>query len=188
MAKIRRHKVFISFHKDDARYRDQLVRRLKGDIIDRSVHEEDIDDDPLKTETVRQKIRDEFIADATVTVVLVGPCTWRRKFVDWEIGSSLRETKKNPRCGLVGLLLPNHPDFQRQTYQPNLVPPRLYDNARPEIGFARIWRWSPLDPADPVLHAIDWAHGHRYAVNPDNSREQFARNRSSACALGWRDG
>ena len=68
------------------------------------------------TETIRQQIRDNFIRDATVTVVLIGPCTWQRKHVDWEIGSSLRKTKRNSRCGLLGILLPNHPNFGERTY------------------------------------------------------------------------
>ena len=50
-------------------------------------------DDSLATDTIRQRIRDNFIRDATVTVVLIGPCTWQRKYVDWEIGSSLRATR-----------------------------------------------------------------------------------------------
>ena len=98
-----RHKVFISFHHDDQRYKDRFVDMMDGHIVDESVHDEDIDDDNLRTETIRQKIRDDFIADATVTVVLVGACTWQRKHVDWEIGSSLRNTKRNSRCGLLGI-------------------------------------------------------------------------------------
>ena len=89
---------------------------MKDDIVDKSVEDGDIDDLNIKTETIRQKIRDDFIADATVTIVLIGPCTWQRKHVDWEIGSSLRDTKKNSRCGLLGIWLPNHPDFGRQNY------------------------------------------------------------------------
>ena len=208
MPQIPRHKVFISFHEADRQWRDWFVQALGGGIVDKSVHEEDIDDNPLKTETVRQKIRDEFIADATVTVVLVGPCTWQRKFVDWEIGASLRCTKRNPRCGLVGLLLPTHPDFQqrtyqselvlprlydnahpdfqrRWTYQPELVPPRLYDNAHPDVRFADIWSWNPFDPVDPVLLAIHDAYQRRCSVNPNNRRPQFKKNLSGACELGW---
>ena len=33
---------------------------------------------------MRQKIRDEYIRDATVAIVLIGPRTWQRKHVDWE--------------------------------------------------------------------------------------------------------
>ncbi len=109
-----RHKVFISFHHEDQKYKDRFVRMMEGNVVDKSVEDGDIDDQNMKTTTIRQKIRDEFIADATVTVVLIGPCTWQRKHVDWEIGSSLRKTKKNPRCGLLGILLPNHPDFGKE--------------------------------------------------------------------------
>ena len=96
-------------------------------IVDKSVNDGDIDP-KLNIDTVRQKIRDKFIADATVTIVLVGKCMWQRKHVDWEIGSSLRDTKKNSRCGLLGILLPNHYDFGGDTYCykcHKLIPPRL---------------------------------------------------------------
>ncbi len=114
MPQTQRDKVFISFHHEDQKYKERFAKMMKGDIVDKSVKDSDIDDRNLKTATIRQKIREDFIADATVTVVLIGPCTWKRKHVDWEIGSSLRDTKKNPRCGLLGILLPNHPDFGKE--------------------------------------------------------------------------
>ena len=88
-----RHRVFISFHELDVEYKKEFVRRMGSRIVDRSVDTGNIDDAGLKTATVRQKIRDEYIRDATVTIVLIGPGTWQRKHVDWEIGSSIRKTK-----------------------------------------------------------------------------------------------
>ena len=99
----------------------------RNHIVDKSVEDGDIGSG-LKTDTIRGRIRDEFIADATVTVVLVGRCTWQRKHVDWEIGSSLRDTTNNPRCGLLGIWLPAHPDYGSKQYRPRLLPPRLADN------------------------------------------------------------
>ena len=96
-----RHKVFISFYHEDQVYKDRFVSAMGDDFVDKSVEDGDIDDTNIKAETIRQKIRDEFIADATVTVVLIGPCTWQRKHVDWEISSSLRQTQNNSRCGSV---------------------------------------------------------------------------------------
>ena len=110
-----RHRVFISFHHEDQFYKDWFVRMMGDDIVDESVEDGDIDDNRLPTERIRQIVRDEFIRDATVTVVLIGPCTWQRKHVDWEIGSSLRETQRNSRCGLLGILLPNHPSYEKKT-------------------------------------------------------------------------
>ena len=50
--------------------KDLFVCMMGDDIVDKSVEDGDIDDDNLATETIRQKIRDDFIADATVTIVL----------------------------------------------------------------------------------------------------------------------
>ena len=98
--RIPRHKVFISFYEEDIKYKELFVRMMGKRMVDRSVDTGDIVDAGLKTPTIRQKIRDEYIRDASVTIVLIGPCTWQRRHVDWEIGASIRKTKKNPRCGL----------------------------------------------------------------------------------------
>ena len=48
-------------------------------------------------------------------VVLVGTCTWQRKaYVDWEIGSSLSDTRNNTktRCGLLGIILPSNSNYR----------------------------------------------------------------------------
>ena len=94
-SKTPRHKVFISFHEKDIKYKENFVRMMGNRIVDRSVDTGNIDDTGLKTETIRQKIRDEYIRDATVAIVLIGRRTWQRKYVDWEIGSSIRGTKRN---------------------------------------------------------------------------------------------
>lgn len=177
-----RHKVFVSFYHDDQRYKDLFVNMMGEYIVDHSVHDKDIRDDYLKTETIRQTIRDDFIADATVTVVLVGRCTWQRKHVDWEIGSSLRDTKKNSRCGLLGILLPNHPDYNMETYHERLVPPRLASNCG-ENSYARIYDWSK-SPSQ-VQEWIHKAFLRRSQINPHNSLQQFKHNRSGNCSQGW---
>ena len=181
-AKIPRHKVFISFYeKQDKGCKDQLVRMLGDDIVDKSVQQDGIDDTGLKTTTVRQIIRDDYIADASVTVVLIGPDTWRRKYVDWEIGSSIRKTKKNPRCGLLGILLPNHPNYNDPTYDSSLIPPRLADNCVGKDPYAKVYRWEDLKK--PGVRAkirgwIDEAFKRKDGAPPDNSLIAFGRNRN----------
>ncbi len=92
-----KHKVFVSYyHHDDQKYRKQFERICNDVIVSQSVNIGDIDPN-ADTEYVRQKIRDEYLRDSTVTVVLIGKHTWQRKYVDWEIYSSLRGTKVNPR-------------------------------------------------------------------------------------------
>ena len=187
MARTNRHNIFISYHDEDREYKERFVSMMKGRLIDKSVKVDDIDDTNLKVETIRQKIRDDFIRDATVTIVLIGPCTWQRKHVDWEIGSSLRKTKKNSRCGLLGILLPNHPNYNFKRNRPNfrLLPPRLVDNISEKDPYARIYKWPrPWAPAR-IQQWIHEAYDRRYGTPPNNGRTQFSRNRSGSCSRGW---
>ena len=184
---IPRHRVFISYHDEDREYKDRFVRNMGESIIDESVQVSDIDDTNLQVDTIRQRIRDDYIADATVTIVLVGPCTWQRKHVDWEIGSSLRDTKNNSRCGLLGILLPHHPDHGKKSYRARLVPPRLADNCNGDQPFANIYGL----PGSWIEASVRrWVHEaflrRKNDPPPVNSRPQFGRNRSGPCSQGWR--
>ena len=131
-------------------------------------------DPSLKTETVRQKIRDEYLRDSTVTVVLIGTETWKRKHVDWEIGASIRDTQYNPRSGLIGIFLPSHSDYGRDGYNPYTIPPRLHFNV--EYGFAKLYDWN-TNP-DTVQSWIHQAFKRRTEINPDNSFPSFVNNHS----------
>ena len=187
MPQTKRHKVFISYHHDeDQEYKDRFVKMMKGNVVDKSVKDKDIDDRNTKTAAIRRKIRDDFIADATVTVVLIGPWTWQRKHVDWEIGSSIRKTRKNARCGLLGILLPNHPNSRSRTFNPRLIPPRLADNCKGDDPYACIYRWSGSpNEVNRVRRWIHRAFQRKDGTPPDNSREQFSRNRMGSCSKGW---
>lgn len=173
-----RHKVFVSYRHShgDQLYRNRfenLFANVHDVMVSRSVQIGDIDPN-LSTETVRQKIRDEYLRDATVTVVLIGPETWQRKHVDWEIGSSIRHTQYNPRSGLIGIILPTYPRNDKTKYDPYTIPPRLHDNI--QCGFAGIYNWSD-DPA-LVQRWIHDAFERRNKINPDNSYPNFVNNRS----------
>ena len=170
------HKVFISFHSDDIGYKDEFERLFHdifGVIISRSVDTGAISDN-LPTETIRQKIRDEYLRDSSVTIVLVGAKTWQRKHVDWEIGSSIRDTAKNPRSGLLGILLPTYPLYSSNQYEPSTIPPRLYENIK--CGYASMKTWT-TDP-NTIQNWIHGAYLTKGKVLPDNSYTSFVNNRS----------
>lgn len=171
-----RHKVFVSYHHaNDQRYRDYFERMFAyhHDImVSKSVQLGDIDP-YVSTDRVRQIIRDEYLRDSTVTVVLIGSQTWQRKHVDWEISSSIRDTQYNPRSGLLGILLPTYPFPSPNKYNPHTIPPRLHDNL--ERGFASIHVWS--ENPQEVAGWIHDAFKRRDRVIPDNSYPSFANNR-----------
>lgn len=187
MPKTKKRKVFISYyHEQDQEYKDRFVRMMKDHIVDRSVNVGNIDDKNLPLDEIRRKIRDDYIADATVTIVLIGPCTWQRKHVDWEISSSIRKTQKNPRCGLLGIRLPNHTDFKKQEFNERLIPPRLAINARGKDPYAMVHRWNGSDnQVNSVRKWIDAAFKRKDGAPPDNSPILFGDNRTTDCVRGW---
>lgn len=163
---------------------------MMGDkIVDWSVNIGDIADNSPPTADTLRRIREEYISEATVTVVLIGPCTWQRKYVDWEIGATLRGADKNPRCGLLGILLPTHTNHNRPRYNRQLLPPRLADNLGSSDPFAFLRHWpgqSNGRRADNVQDWIDQAFKRRKRQpDPDISRHPFARNWTGECSHGW---
>lgn len=184
--KVPRHKVFVSFHeKLDEQWKDRFVKLMKGWIVDFSVRRGDIIDDGPPTEEILRQIRENHIADSTVTVVLIGRCTWRRRFVDWEIHASIRCTNANPRTGLLGIVLPCHPEYGKASKDERLLPPRLADNLDGDHPFARVYDWP--DPFKPSLVArwINKAFKDRKLIIPDSSRDLFAKNSKRPCSEGW---
>jgi len=175
--KATRRKVFLSYHhENDERYKnhfEQTFGAAMDGFISKAVRDGDIG--PwLATDTIRDKIRDDFIQDATVTVVLVGAHTWQRRHVDWEISASLRNTKNHKRCGLLGILLPTHPSYQQPHYDPGLVPPRLHHNAAG--GYAALYKWST--DVNFIRNWIEAAFARR-AQEPDNSYPSFVNNKTA---------
>ena len=172
-----RHEVFVSDHHAlDESYKDSFELRFGsvfGAIVPNSVADGDINPN-LPTETIRQKIRDKYLRDTSVTIVLIGAQTWQRKHIDWEIGSSIRGTKTNPRSGLLGILLPSYPRTDPSKYSPRTTPPRLYDNI--QTGFAAIYNWS--ENANTVQDWIHQAYLRKSTKEPDNSRSSFGKNRT----------
>ena len=186
-----RHNVFISYyHEQDQRFKERFVRMMGDNIVDKSVNIGEIDGTNPPTEATLQRIREDYIAQASVTIVLIGPCTWQRKYVDWEIGASLRSTRTSLRCGLLGILLPNHPDAQRRRFNPRLIPPRLADNCSGDNPFATVRRWSGSDNQMNTIKL--WIHQAflRRKKQPDphiRSRPPFGNNRRGDCQRGWQE-
>jgi len=170
-----KHKIFISFYHVDEKYKIELEKLLGSEYaISRSVQPGEID--PVNNaEYIRQLIRDNNLRDSTVTVVLIGRNTWKRKYVDWEIYSSMRDTQKNQRSGVIGIILPTRDDYgENKSFNMYTIPPRLADNL--DNGFVKIYDWS----TNPFFYQkiIHEAYERKDKINPDLSRQMFGRNRS----------
>lgn len=103
------HRVFVCYHhKNDQQYKENLISWAERNqvFIDGSVGLGEIPED-WNDQKVREHIRDEYLRDTTVTIVLVGTETKFRKHVDWEIYSSMHDGKKNKKSGIIVILLPS---------------------------------------------------------------------------------
>ncbi len=162
-----RHKCFISYHKADQNAVNDFCEKYSGTFIRRGITmEEDIIDSD-NTDYVMRRIRELYLQDSTVTIVLIGKCTWARRFVDWEVQASLRNPSDGYPNGLVAIQL-----WESYKSLPNRV------NLNVESGYAKYYRY-PSSTSD-LSNIVDEAWNARYdlqnlIVNP---RDRFSYNRT----------
>ena len=95
-----KRRVFISYyHLEDESYRAAFEARYSHLFINKSVEPGDINSDN-SDEYIKHLILDDYVRDASVITVLVGPNTKGRKHVDWEVSAGLN--KKGSSGNRVG--------------------------------------------------------------------------------------
>lgn len=181
MATVRR-KCFISYHHADQTEVDQFVRNFQheqGAFIARGLGEEMSSDiiDSSDTDYVMRRIRELYLQGSSVTIVMLGRCTWSRRYVDWELQASLRHGETVTANGLLGIKLPS---FRPGT---DVYPHRLNLNLKQDSDqvdcYARVIDYPRS--TQTLVNAIEAAYERRYThsrwiVNP---RERKVR--SSSC-------
>jgi len=156
------HKVFVSYHhENDQKKADHLRNTYGADntLIDRSLDEayDGTDDEILAA------IRTNHLKDSTVTIVLIGSETAKRKWVDWEIYASLRPYGSRSRNGLLGIYLDS-------SYE---APVRLQDNIN--SGYAVTMNWKDISwQLESKIQAAYDNRGKSELVR--NSRKRRERN------------
>lgn len=169
-----KRKTFISYyHYEDQNYKERF-KNLFGDLVThKSVEDGEIDSDNSDG-YIKQLIQKGYLADTTVLIVLIGPNTKHRKHVDWEISGALN-LKVGDKCGgILGLILPKHLDFGKETYHSNLIPARLADNVESDYAIIRDW----TDDRVKIQEYIELAFEKRNTnyEDRDNSRLQMTKN------------
>lgn len=202
------HKVFISYHHaNDQWAKEALCKWNEAErvFVDKSVYTGDIDDN-LSDESIRIKIRDEYLRDSTVTILLVGIDTWGRKHIDWELYSSMRDSAKNKKSGIVVILLPSitngkrhrhvgHGELEKAFYPDvpswhfvgsreeimwggyEYLPERIVDNLLSGSAKLSITTWDDICENPRILAwLIEYAHQDRERCEYDLSRPMRRRN------------
>lgn len=207
-----KHKIFISYHHANDQWAKQQLLQMSYwyDIfIDASVDIGDISDD-LTDDSIRRKIRDEYLRDSTVTILLVGTETKHRKHVLWELYSSMIDGSMNKKSGLLIVELPSahngsfhisrveeksvmfsevsgwrnvtdRSEYERlHPYQPELV----IDNLVTGKGRFSIVPWAKIENNPEALRLlINGAFRDRQLAEYDLSRPMRERNYNPSVAL-----
>lgn len=197
------HKVFISYHhSNDQFYKNELISlgNQFGLFIDKSVDTDDIDEN-LDDQTIRTKIRDEYLRDSTVTVLLVGLEARNRKHIDWELYSSMFDGKKNTKSGILVVNLPStacfefiaaHGDEEKRRIYPEqrswttlsradlvnrypYMPERIIDNLIAPKAYISVVPWNRLNPYS-LRFLIDATFAMRSSCEYDLRRPMRRRN------------
>ena len=167
-----RRKVFISHYKGDRKEVDTFISDFSSVFIPKVLGANDNDDfiNSADTSYVMQRIRESYLGDSTVTIVLLGGCTHSRRYVDWEIKSSLQQGKNLPN-GLMGIVLPS------RNNRANL-PERLKSNWSESHNGCYARFWSYPTSAQQLSGWIDDAHQARTARSNliANSQEMMKYN------------
>lgn len=136
---ISKRKTFISYyHNDDQNYRERFENLFGDLVVSKSVDDGDINSDN-SDEYIKRLIQSDYLKDTTVLIVLVGAKTKCRKHVDWEISGAI-SAKVGGNSGLVGILLPSHPDYGTGKWSEGNLPKRLAANI--ESGYAKLYDWT----------------------------------------------
>jgi len=162
-----KRKVFISYHHHgDQCYYNEFSRIfhdtydvIMDNSLDRTIDSEDVN-------YVIQRIRDNFITGTSCTIVLVGKDTWGRKYVDWEIKTTLDKYH-----GLIGIQLPTLPITPSNTV---VVPDRLNDNIA--SGYALWLTWAAVTASGQACTNYIEAANAREKKLMVNNRERRLRN------------
>lgn len=171
-----RHKTFISYHHADEDEVSAFVDTFDHDhdvLISRGIGASMAGDviESTNADYIKRRIRELYLRDSTVTLVMVGINTWGRRFVDWEVAASLRNTSTTSRNGLVAITLPSVANLSGRK-----PPERVSDNVDGDEGYAR-WMKYPTS-ASSLAGMIDDAYTRRstHAELVDNSRVLRSRN------------
>lgn len=176
-----RHKCFISYHAEDSEEVATFLDTFGSEFIAKTIGVTDEDDfiDSEDTDYIMSRIRQDYLGDSTVTIVLVGKCTWARRYVDWEVYSSLRDSKHSKVNGLLAIQLPS------ATVSGGKLPDRVHDNVKRDAnkndtGYARynVYPTSTSSIRDWISDAFTARTSRKHLITNDRVRKQ----RSSSCS------
>lgn len=193
-------KTFISYHhRENQEEKNYLQGIINGqsDLWDKSVEMGDIPE-YLTDQQIRTRIRDEYLRDTSVTVVICDRETPTRKHVDWEIHSSMYDGSINTKSGIVvvdmiGSRAWTHSEEVKLQYSCGWssltttetrqmfshLPNKIVDNlVKDGVTITVLPYWDIVQNPQRLFGAIRYAHNTRQNQDYDLSTPMRSRNSS----------
>jgi hypothetical protein len=177
--------IFLSFHQEDEIEANVWCHRFSQYFNDvRTLGLDEFGDDFAEHiesndgDYVMRQIREKAIAGTSCTVVLVGKCTWARRYVDWEIAATLRNFDDSARGGLIAVQLP-----AAREHGWSRLPSRLAMNIGSadgvEKGYARYYPPAPSD--DTIVDWVEAAVARRDSAEPTTGSTSDLMKNNRSC-------
>lgn len=169
LVKLVKPKIFISYHHKDQVYIDNFRKLFGGayQVFTDCSLDEAIDSTDLHY--VNRAIREDYITGTSITIVMCGTDTWRRKCVDWEIYSTLYKSH-----ALLGVVLPHVQPVWRNGQQVRLVPDRLISNVNTGYAHWIEWPQNAQELSQAISHAKQRSTNYKHLKV--NSAPKMTRN------------
>lgn len=176
-----RHRCFVSYHAADLTEVSSFLDDFGTEFIGNTVGVTDEDDfiDSEDSDYIMDRIRTKYLGNTTVTIVLIGRCTWARRYVDWEIFSSLRNSKYSSVNGLLAISLPSTASSPGKQLPQRLADNLVRDSEGRDIGYAR---WMKYPSSSWQLRSwIDDAYHARTSRSQRIANSRPRKHRNSSC-------
>lgn len=122
--------------------------------------------DSENTDYVMRRIRELYLQDSTVTIVLIGKCTWARRFVDWEVQASLRQPNDGFANGVVAIQL-----WDSYRTLPNRV------NLNVDSGYSKFYKYPSSSAGLSNIIEVAWNARFDKSNLIVNPRDRYGYNR-----------
>lgn len=201
-------KAFISYHHENDQYYKHHLTWLAseyGAFVDKSLPVTGIPDDDRSSESIRREIRDDYLRDSEVTILLCGQETRGRKHVDWELKSSMVNGRVNRKSGILVINLPGtasgwtvalpgeksaiYPDYRggwvsfntRAEYEKKypLMPARVIDNLMNPKAKISVVPWERVENNPKALRWLVDATAQAGRTNEYDLNRKMRRNNSA---------
>lgn len=171
--KASRRKCFVSYYSGDRHEVDDFLLNFGDVFIPKVIGVTDGDDfiDSTDAGYVMSRLREKYLGDSTVTICLLGSCTHSRRYIDWELKTTLRQGTYTPN-GLLGITLPS---VNGRCHLPERFKANWNENGS---GYATYHSYPTTK--DELRAWIEAAHSRRIsrAHLIQNAQEMFKYNRS----------